>query len=85
MAYKHLQTAYAGIQKPLQQEWEFVQRFTPDIGDAFGPVEEALWYYFLPTLFQGVGEVVPGQGVNRLPVKHTGLYLPDPTNTGPKN
>ena len=38
VAYKHPQTAYAGLQKSLQQEWVFVQRDTPGIRDAFGPV-----------------------------------------------
>ena len=29
VAYKHLHSAYAGLQKSLQQEWEFLQRVTP--------------------------------------------------------
>ena len=32
----------AGLEKSLQQEWEFVQRVTPGINNAFGPVEKAL-------------------------------------------
>ena len=39
---KHSQSAYAGLQKSLQQEWEFVQQVTPGIDDAFGPVEKAM-------------------------------------------
>ena len=35
---KHPQSAYAGLQKSLQQEWAFVQRVTPGVGAAFGPV-----------------------------------------------
>ena len=31
VARKHLQSAYVGLQKSLQQEWEFVQRVTPGI------------------------------------------------------
>ena len=42
VARKHPQSAYTGIQKSLQQEWAFVQRVTPSIGDAFVSVEEAL-------------------------------------------
>ena len=53
---KHPQSSYPGMQKLLQKEWEFVQRVTPNIGDAFGPVETALWDAFMPALFQGVGE-----------------------------
>ena len=38
VARKHLQSAYSGLQNSLAQEWEFVQRVTPGIRDAFGPV-----------------------------------------------
>ena len=55
VAHKHLQSAYAGVQKSLQQEWTFVQRVTPGIGDAFGPVEEEIVKAFLSALFVGVG------------------------------
>ena len=37
-----------------------MQRVTPVIRDAFGPVEEALQETFLLTLFQGLGEGPPG-------------------------
>ena len=29
LARKHPQSAYAGLQKSLQQDWAFMQRFTP--------------------------------------------------------
>ena len=32
VTHKHLQSAYAGLQKSLQQEWAFVQRVTPGVG-----------------------------------------------------
>ena len=32
------ESAYSGLQKSLQQEWSFMQRFTPIIGDTFSPV-----------------------------------------------
>ena len=50
------QYAYAGMQKSLHQEWEFVQQVTPVIGDVFGPVEKALRENFLPALFEGLGQ-----------------------------
>ena len=62
-----------------------MQQVTPDIGDAFGPVETALWYALLLSLFQVVGEGNPWQGVPRLSFKQAGLALPDPTNTAPEN
>ena len=42
VARKHLQSAYAGLQKSLQQEWAFVQRVTSRVSNSFGPVETAL-------------------------------------------
>ena len=49
---KHPQSPYARLQNSLQQEWVFVQRVTPGIGDAFVPVEEALQETLFPALFQ---------------------------------
>ena len=42
VAHKHPQSAYTGLQKSLQQEWAFLKRVTPGVGEEFGPVEEAL-------------------------------------------
>ena len=69
MACKHLQSAYVVLNKELQQEWAFVQRVTPDIEDAFGPVGKALRDTFVPALFQWVGEGTLDRGVTCLPVK----------------
>ena len=85
VAHKHPQSAYAGLQKSLQQEWLFVQRVAPGIGEAFGPEEEEIAMAFLPELFEGVGEVAPGRAITRLPVKQEGMALPDPTRTAPDN
>ena len=81
MARKNPQSAYAGLQKSLQQEWAFVQRVTLGFGDAFGPVEEEIKTAFLPELFKGVGDGALGRAITRLPVKQAGLALPDPTRT----
>ena len=51
---KHPQSAYAGLQKSLQQEWAFVHWVTPKVGDAFGPVEQVLRESFILALFQGL-------------------------------
>ena len=63
LSRKHPQSAYAGLQKSLQQEWKFVQRVTPGIGDAFGPVEKPLRETFVPAPFQGLGQGAPERGV----------------------
>ena len=85
VACKHLQSEYAGLQKSLQQEWAFVQRITPGIGDAFGPVEEEIAKAFLPALFEGVGDGAPRRAITGLLVKQAGMALPDPTRTAPEN
>ena len=82
---KHPQSAYARLQKSLHQEWAFVYRVTPGIGNNFGPVEKALWETLLPVLFEGLGEGSPEQGVTHLSVKQAGLALPEPTLTDPEN
>ena len=69
VAQKHPQSAYAGLQKSFHQEWAFVQRVTLGVGDAFGPVEDALREIFMLALFQGLREGFPERGVTRLPVK----------------
>ena len=79
------QTAYYGIQKSLQQEWAFMQQATPDIEDAFGPVEDALRDYLLLALFQGIREGTLGWGVTQLTVEQAGLALPYLTKTAPEN
>ena len=83
VARKHLQSAYAGLQKSLQQEWAFVQKVTPGIEDDFGPVEENIATAFLPALFMGVGDRSPGRAITRLPVKQAGLAIPYPMCMAP--
>ena len=77
VAHKHPQSAYEGLQNSLQQEWDFVQRATPGVGEAFGSVEETLWVIFVLALFKGVREGVPECENTRLLAKQTGLDLPD--------
>ena len=84
VALKHPQSAYAGPQKSLQQEWAFVQRVTPGVGAAFAPVEEALREVFLSALFRGLTEGLPTSENTRLPVKHAGLAIPDPVLMAPE-
>ena len=66
---KHPQSAYAVLQKSLQQEWAFVQRVTLGIGNAFCPVEKAMKETFVSALFEGLGEGAPEKGITCLPVK----------------
>ena len=81
MARQHPQTAYAGLQKSLQQEWAFVQSVTPVKRMAFQPVEDELQEIFLPSLFWGATSQIPGREITGLPVKQDGISLPNPTQT----
>jgi hypothetical protein len=49
-AISHPQTAFAGLQKSLQHEWQFVQRVIDDIGDCFFDIEDSITNIFLPAL-----------------------------------
>ena len=55
-----------------------MQRVTPGVGAAFGPVEEALQEVFVPALFQGLTEEIPTRENSCLPVKQAGLAILDP-------
>ena len=68
VARKLHQSAYAGLQKSLQQEWAFMQRVTPGISNSFGPVEEEIKTAFITELFHGMGDGAPGREITRLPV-----------------
>jgi hypothetical protein len=77
--YKEGNTAYAGIQRSLQQEWQFVQRVIDRIGDEFLLVKAALKEEFLPAFFR---ETTPisihlWKVTAPLPVKVLGLSIPN--------
>jgi hypothetical protein len=80
------QAAYAGLQKSLQQEWQFAQRVTKNIGPEFESVELALSKAFLPTLFgDDYGDDDPRRNISCLPVKWAGLAIPNPTSVADAN
>ena len=86
VAKRFPQTAYAGLQKSLQQEWQFVQRVTPGIGAAFAAIEASIRDRFLPALFGEEKAADPTvRTLASLPVKATGLALPDPTTSSAAN
>jgi hypothetical protein len=82
VARRYPQTAYAGLAKSLQMEWQYLQRVLPDSGTSFALVEEALAHTFLPALLQE--EAAPDasfQELLALPVRRAGLGVPDPQLT----
>jgi hypothetical protein len=72
------QAACPGLQKPLQQEWQFVQQVTKNIRPDFAAVEVALsMTAFLPTLFGDDCDCDdPRHDISCLPVKWAGLAVP---------
>jgi hypothetical protein len=51
VAPKHPQAAYAGLQKLLQAEWQFLQRITEGIDIEFSGIKNELFTKFLPAHF----------------------------------
>jgi hypothetical protein len=85
-ALSHPQTAFAGLQKSLQHEWQFIQRVIEDIGDCFFDLEEAITDIFLPALYgESLKDCDYRRKLSALPVKYAGLAIPDPSATSEEN
>jgi hypothetical protein len=86
VARRHPQTAYAGLAKSLQSEWQYVQRVAPGIGDRFAEVEEAQTKDFLPALLGESGPVPDSlRTLAGLGTDSAGIGLPDPSSTADRN
>jgi hypothetical protein len=86
VAISHPQSAYAGLQKSLQQEWQSVQRVVEGMGDDLSDLEKAITDLFLPSLFADqYDESDPRHNLSKLPVKFAGLALPDPVASSDNN
>jgi hypothetical protein len=79
------QLAYAGLQKSLQQEWQFLQRMTDGISTEFESVESSLKNDFLPALLGQSKIGQPMRDLLALPVKHAGIAIPNPTTSARGN
>jgi hypothetical protein len=80
VAERYPQAAYAGLQqKSLQQEWQFLQHVTEELGDKFQDIKQALQQEFLTALFgDELTNGLPGQ-LACIPVKKAGLAILNPT------
>jgi hypothetical protein len=82
VARRFPQTAYAGLAKSLQCEWQYLQRVIPDVGDSFAPIEKALVEDFFPALLQVPPAIVADlRPLLGLSAKFAGIGLPCPTQT----
>lgn len=68
------QTAYAGMVKSLQREWQYLQQVTPGAAESFEPVKEALHNSFLPSLLEVEG-IEKLRGLLGLSVHQAGMGL----------
>ena len=86
MAAKYFpQTAYSGLQRSLQQEWQFLQRVTTNVRDEFLPIRETLRKSFFPSLFADPLSDPLLMDILHLPAKTAGLSLPDPVTSAESN
>jgi hypothetical protein len=77
IALHYPQTAYAGLSKSLQAEWQYMHQVIEDVRDHFALIEEALVNVFIPALCGGnEGEQL--RELFTLPVQQAGLNLPNP-------
>ena len=74
------QSAYAGMQRSLQQEWTFVQWVVPEIGALFDGVEDsAHGEFFSPLLGSAISNDL--RDLTTTPIKLSGFSLLNPTLT----
>ena len=85
VAENHPQAAYAGLQKSLQQEWQFLQRVTEGIDVEFSGIESALRTQFLPALFGKESLTASQRQLTCLPVKQAEIAISDPTESAGGN
>jgi len=79
VALRFPQTAFAGLTKSLQLEWQYLQRVVPRTGRALAPIEATIANSFLPALLAEKDETIKQlREVSTLPVRHAGLGIPDP-------
>jgi hypothetical protein len=71
------QAAFSGMQRSLQQEWTYVMRVVPLIGELFHPVEHALHHnFFTPLLGSGISDTL--RAWTTAPMKLGGFSVPNP-------
>jgi hypothetical protein len=86
VASKYPQSAFCGLQKSLQTQWQYLQRVCKNTSNAFLDVEKAIASVFLPALFNEPFDTDdPRRALTELPVKFPGLSIPNPVNMAISN
>jgi hypothetical protein len=74
------------MQKSIQAEWTFVQRVVRDVGDEFDGVCDKMRNECLPSLIKAnIVDGYPLINLACLPVKKSGLALPNPVESAAAN
>ena len=83
VAVKWPQTAYAGLNFVLQNQWQYAQRVVMDTGAFFDPVERALREEFIPALLGMPKEDITGRfrEILNQSIKKGGLGIRNPVDT----
>ena len=90
VAADYPQAAYSGMQRSLQQEWQFMQRVSSlatNDPNTYSPLENAIRNTFVkellqaPTFWASDENRELTKGLSKLPIRTGGLALPDPTET----
>ena len=86
-AQHHPQTAYCGLTKSLQHEWNFLLRTVPNIAQNFAPLQQSMDKFFIPNLFgTPLSKKHPSiKELISLPVKYSGLSIANPTTSTTQN
>ena len=75
-ATKSPQAAYTALSKSLQCEWSYLQRVMHNCGDAFVPLQDAIFKAFYPALVKGdLSDAFDGLGINN-PTEIASLSYP---------
>ena len=80
------QGAYSAFQRPLQQEWQYLQRTTPNTESCFDLLEKTMQEEFLPELLGE--EIDDGEyrlELAHLPMNYSVLALPNTVNSASPN
>ena len=73
------QAVYAALTHGLTAKWTFIMRTIPDIEDEMQPLEDAIWYSFLPAFTGRQAFSDTKRDLLALPARHGGLGISNPT------
>jgi hypothetical protein len=80
IAKQYPQTAYSGMARSLQMEWQYTLRVIPGVAALFQPLAQVIAEEYLPALLEESGAFPEGlRDRLALPARWLGLGIPDPS------